>query len=193
MWAGLPSRSSPLIPTTPTPIYAQLDRALRAAIATGRLQPAISCRPCANSPSNLRVNANTVARVYAELERAGGARNAARRRFVRRRVAARTRARPTNTPPASGVRDPRAGRRRPPPDSHSTTCCERSPRIARKEHDRGLYHSRRPRPQTAWNPRGERRRVRDSRPARSRSARCDRHGDRTIPRSSSSLIAGGWC
>ena len=32
---------------------------------------AISCPPCASSRSSLEINANTVARVYAELERAG--------------------------------------------------------------------------------------------------------------------------
>ena len=55
-----------------TPIYAQLERGAaggdRDRPARGR---AISCRPSGSSPSTCSVNANTVARVYAELERAG--------------------------------------------------------------------------------------------------------------------------
>ena len=55
----------------PTPIYAQLDRGLRAAIATGRLRPGDQLPTVRQLAVELRVNANTVARVYAELERAG--------------------------------------------------------------------------------------------------------------------------
>jgi GntR family transcriptional regulator len=55
----------------PTPIYAQLERGLRAAIATGRLQPGDQLPTVRQLAVDLRVNANTVARVYAELERAG--------------------------------------------------------------------------------------------------------------------------
>jgi GntR family transcriptional regulator len=55
----------------PTPIYAQLERALRAAIATSRLQPGDQLPTVRQLAVELRVNANTVARVYAELERAG--------------------------------------------------------------------------------------------------------------------------
>jgi GntR family transcriptional regulator len=54
-----------------TPIYAQLERALRAAIAAGRLQPGEQLPTVRQLAVDLRVNANTVARVYAELERAG--------------------------------------------------------------------------------------------------------------------------
>jgi len=54
-----------------TPIYAQLERALRAGIATGRLQPGDQLPTVRQLAVELRVNANTVARVYAELERAG--------------------------------------------------------------------------------------------------------------------------
>jgi len=54
-----------------TPIYAQLDRALRAAIAAGRLQSGDQLPTVRQLAVDLRVNANTVARVYAELERAG--------------------------------------------------------------------------------------------------------------------------
>ena len=54
-----------------TPIYAQLERGLRAAIATGRLAPGDQLPTVRQLAVDLRVNANTVARVYAELERAG--------------------------------------------------------------------------------------------------------------------------
>src|SRR5256885_12487902 len=54
-----------------TPIYAQLDRALRAAIAAGRLQSGDQLPTVRQLAVDLRVNANTVARVYAELERDG--------------------------------------------------------------------------------------------------------------------------
>jgi GntR family transcriptional regulator len=54
-----------------TPIYAQLERALRAAVATGRLQPGDQLPTVRQLAVDLSVNANTVARVYAELERAG--------------------------------------------------------------------------------------------------------------------------
>lgn len=54
----------------PTPIYAQLERALRAAIATGRLNPGDQLPTVRQLAVDLEVNANTVARVYAELERA---------------------------------------------------------------------------------------------------------------------------
>jgi GntR family transcriptional regulator len=55
----------------PTPIYAQLERALRAAIATGRLHPGDQLPTVRQLAVDLRVNANTVARVYADLERDG--------------------------------------------------------------------------------------------------------------------------
>lgn len=58
-------------PRDATPIYAQLERALRAGIATGRLQPGAQLPTVRQLAVDLRVNANTVARVYAELERAG--------------------------------------------------------------------------------------------------------------------------
>lgn len=54
-----------------TPIYAQLDRAFRAAIATGRLRAGDQLPTVRQLAVDLQVNANTVARVYAELERAG--------------------------------------------------------------------------------------------------------------------------
>jgi GntR family transcriptional regulator len=58
-------------PRDRTPLYAQLDRALRAAIATGRLATGDQLPTVRQLAVELSVNANTVARVYAELERAG--------------------------------------------------------------------------------------------------------------------------
>jgi GntR family transcriptional regulator len=58
-------------PRHPTPIYAQLDHGLRAAIATGRLGPGVQLPTVRQLAVELSLNANTVARVYAELERAG--------------------------------------------------------------------------------------------------------------------------
>lgn len=60
-----------LDPRDPTPIYAQLERGLRAAIATGRLKAGDQLPTVRQLAVDLTVNANTVARVYAELERAG--------------------------------------------------------------------------------------------------------------------------
>ncbi len=57
-------------PRDKTPIYAQLERALRAAIATSRLRPGDQLPTVRQLAVELRINANTVARVYAELERA---------------------------------------------------------------------------------------------------------------------------
>jgi GntR family transcriptional regulator len=58
-------------PDDATPIYVQLERAVRAAIAVGRLQPDDRLPTVRQLAVELRVNANTVARVYGELERAG--------------------------------------------------------------------------------------------------------------------------
>lgn len=54
-----------------TPIYAQLERGLRAAMATGRLKPGDQLPTVRQLAVELSVNANTVARVYADLERSG--------------------------------------------------------------------------------------------------------------------------
>ncbi|HEX7794919.1 MAG TPA: GntR family transcriptional regulator [Vicinamibacterales bacterium] len=54
-----------------TPIYAQLDRAVRAAIASGRLNPGDQLPTVRQLAVDLQINANTVARVYADLERSG--------------------------------------------------------------------------------------------------------------------------
>jgi len=58
-------------PRDKTPIYAQLERGLRAAIATSRLRPGDQLPTVRQLAVELRVNANTIARVYGELERAG--------------------------------------------------------------------------------------------------------------------------
>jgi len=55
----------------PTPLYAQLERAIRVAIATGRLQPGDKLPTVRRLAVDLRINANTVAKVYGELERSG--------------------------------------------------------------------------------------------------------------------------
>ena len=60
-----------LDPHDSTPIYAQLERGVRAAIASGRLKPGDQLPTVREMAVDLKVNANTVARVYSELERAG--------------------------------------------------------------------------------------------------------------------------
>jgi GntR family transcriptional regulator len=54
-----------------TPVYAQLERGIRSAIATGRLAVGDQLPTVRQLAVDLRVNANTVAKVYAYLERAG--------------------------------------------------------------------------------------------------------------------------
>jgi GntR family transcriptional regulator len=54
----------------PTPLYAQLERSIRFAIATGRLRLGEQLPTVRQLAVELRINANTVAKVYAELERA---------------------------------------------------------------------------------------------------------------------------
>jgi GntR family transcriptional regulator len=60
-----------LDPRDATPIWAQLERGLRAGIASGRLQPGDQLPTVRQLAVELRVNANTVARVYSDLERSG--------------------------------------------------------------------------------------------------------------------------
>src|SRR5947208_16784482 len=55
----------------PAPIYVQIDRAIRAAVATGRLAKGAQLPTVRQLAVALRVNANTVAKVYSELERQG--------------------------------------------------------------------------------------------------------------------------
>ncbi|HZR22431.1 MAG TPA: GntR family transcriptional regulator [Vicinamibacterales bacterium] len=54
-----------------TPIYAQIEHALRAAIASGRLRTGDQLPTVRELAVDLAVNANTVARVYTDLERSG--------------------------------------------------------------------------------------------------------------------------
>ena len=55
----------------PTPLYHQLERAIRFAIATGKLVVGDQLPTVRQLAVDLRINANTVAKVYLELERAG--------------------------------------------------------------------------------------------------------------------------
>jgi GntR family transcriptional regulator len=55
----------------PTPLYHQLERAIRFAIATGKLGVGDQLPTVRQLAVDLRINANTVAKVYTELERAG--------------------------------------------------------------------------------------------------------------------------
>lgn len=53
------------------PIYAQLERAIRFAITTGGLRIGDRLPTVRQLAVDLRINANTVAKVYADLEQAG--------------------------------------------------------------------------------------------------------------------------
>ena len=55
----------------PTPIYAQLERAIRTAIALGKLPVGMRLPTVRQMAVDLAVNANTVAKVYTQLERDG--------------------------------------------------------------------------------------------------------------------------
>jgi GntR family transcriptional regulator len=70
-----------------TPLHAQLERGIKAAIATGRLAVGDQLPTVRQLAVELKVNANTVAKVYAYLERAGMLET---RRGVGTFVAART-------------------------------------------------------------------------------------------------------
>jgi GntR family transcriptional regulator len=54
-----------------TPLHAQLERGIRVAIATGTLRPGDKLPTVRQLAVDLRINANTVAKVYAYLERSG--------------------------------------------------------------------------------------------------------------------------
>jgi GntR family transcriptional regulator len=58
-------------PRDKTPIYAQIEHGVRAAIATGRLGLGEQLPTVRQLAVELQVNANTVARVYADLEKSG--------------------------------------------------------------------------------------------------------------------------
>jgi GntR family transcriptional regulator len=55
----------------PTPLWAQLERAIRFAVATGQIRVGEQLPTVRQLAVELRINANTVAKVYAELEREG--------------------------------------------------------------------------------------------------------------------------
>lgn len=55
----------------PLPLYAQLERAIKSAVTLGKLQIGDRLPTVRQLAVELRMNANTVARVYAELERQG--------------------------------------------------------------------------------------------------------------------------
>ena len=58
-------------PSDPMPLYVQLTRAIQFAIGIGKLRIGDQLPTVRQMAVDLRVNANTVARVYAELERTG--------------------------------------------------------------------------------------------------------------------------
>ena len=55
----------------PLPIYAQLERAIKLAIATGAMQAGDRLPTVRELAVELKINANTIAKVYATLERQG--------------------------------------------------------------------------------------------------------------------------
>ena len=63
-----------LDPRDPLPLYAQLERALKLAIAGGKLRVGDRLPTVRQLAVDLKINANTVAKVYAELERQGALR-----------------------------------------------------------------------------------------------------------------------
>jgi GntR family transcriptional regulator len=58
-------------PRDATPLHAQIERSIRVAIGSQRLRPGDQLPTVRELAVALRVNANTVARVYSQLERAG--------------------------------------------------------------------------------------------------------------------------
>jgi GntR family transcriptional regulator len=58
-------------PKDPTPLHAQLERSVRVAVASRRLKPGDQLPTVRQLAVALRLNANTVAKVYSNLERAG--------------------------------------------------------------------------------------------------------------------------
>jgi GntR family transcriptional regulator len=55
----------------PTPLYHQLERSIKFAIAVGKLRIGDQLPTVRQLAVDLKINANTVAKVYGELERAG--------------------------------------------------------------------------------------------------------------------------
>jgi GntR family transcriptional regulator len=83
----------------PTPLYAQLERGIRAAIATGRLASGDQLPTVRELAVELKVNANTVARVYLDLERGGVLQ-------TRRGIGTFVATGPAPAPKKAGPRDP---------------------------------------------------------------------------------------
>lgn len=63
--------ASSVDPKDATPLHAQLERSIRVAIASRRLRPGDQLPTVRELAVALRINANTVARVYTHLERSG--------------------------------------------------------------------------------------------------------------------------
>lgn len=64
-WAGT------VDPADAMPLHAQLERSIRVAIASHRLKPGDQLPTVRQLAVSLRINANTVAKVYTHLERTG--------------------------------------------------------------------------------------------------------------------------
>jgi GntR family transcriptional regulator len=58
-------------PREPLPIYAQLERGIRSLVASGKIKVGEQLPTVRQMAVELKINANTVAKVYAELERTG--------------------------------------------------------------------------------------------------------------------------
>src|ERR687895_20224 len=58
-------------PQDAMPLHAQIERSIRVAIASGRLRPGDQLPTVRQLAVALRINANTVAKVYTHLERSG--------------------------------------------------------------------------------------------------------------------------
>jgi GntR family transcriptional regulator len=65
------SQTFQINPADPTPLYAQLSRAIQFAITIGKIGIGDQLPTVRQLAVDLRINANTVAKVYAELERTG--------------------------------------------------------------------------------------------------------------------------
>lgn len=65
------SKRFPLDQSDPTPLFVQLERAVRAAIAVGALRGGDRMPTVRSLADDLGINPNTVAKTYGELQRAG--------------------------------------------------------------------------------------------------------------------------
>jgi GntR family transcriptional regulator len=69
--AQQPAKPFTIDPDSPVPLHAQIAERIELAIATGALAPGAQLPTVRQLSVDLRVNSNTVARVYADLERRG--------------------------------------------------------------------------------------------------------------------------